>query len=182
MPIVSLKMGASLNPDYIKEGDSVYFECNTTANPKPYKMTWYHNVSTTFSRRRGVRNSDNLLRGVGITAVEHASASHDNGFTYGDEANALAHCVHPLPDIVHAYWMCATAMRFCMQTLRPLPAASTLYTSCTFIRSAVEALVRQPLSKQPPLSAPNRRVARYVGQSPQPARHHCANTIRARAR
>lgn len=45
MPIVSLKMGASLNPDYIKEGDSVYFECNTTANPKPYKMTWYHNVS-----------------------------------------------------------------------------------------------------------------------------------------
>lgn len=45
MPIVSLKMGASLNPDYIKEGDSVYFECNTTSNPKPYKMTWYQNVS-----------------------------------------------------------------------------------------------------------------------------------------
>lgn len=45
MPIVSLKMGASLNPDYIKEGDSVYFECNTTANPKPYKMTWFQNVS-----------------------------------------------------------------------------------------------------------------------------------------
>lgn len=45
MPIVSLKMGPSLNPDDIKEGDGVYFECNIRSNPKPYKMAWYHDVS-----------------------------------------------------------------------------------------------------------------------------------------
>lgn len=46
MPIVSLKMGPSLNPDDIKEGDGVYFECHIRSNPKPYKMAWFHDVST----------------------------------------------------------------------------------------------------------------------------------------
>ncbi|XP_063706128.1 uncharacterized protein LOC134835187 [Culicoides brevitarsis] len=41
-PVVKLKMGSSLNPDDIKEGDDVYFECHIQANPKPYKMAWYH--------------------------------------------------------------------------------------------------------------------------------------------
>ncbi|XP_063231784.1 protein turtle homolog A-like [Bacillus rossius redtenbacheri] len=43
MPVVTLKMGSSLNPDDIKEGDDVYFECNIRANPKPYRLAWYHN-------------------------------------------------------------------------------------------------------------------------------------------
>ena len=38
-------MGAKLDADAIKEGDDVYFECHIQANPKPYKMAWYHNVS-----------------------------------------------------------------------------------------------------------------------------------------
>lgn len=46
-PVVKLKMGSSLNPDDIKEGDDVYFECHILSNPKPYKMAWYHEVSTT---------------------------------------------------------------------------------------------------------------------------------------
>lgn len=45
MPVVTLKMGASLNPDDIKEGDGVYFECGVKANPKPYKILWFHDVS-----------------------------------------------------------------------------------------------------------------------------------------
>jgi hypothetical protein len=45
MPVVTLKMGSSLNPDDIKEGADVYFECLILSNPKPYKMSWYHNVS-----------------------------------------------------------------------------------------------------------------------------------------
>lgn len=45
MPVVTLKMGSSLNPDDIKEADDVYFECHIRSNPKPYKMSWYHNVS-----------------------------------------------------------------------------------------------------------------------------------------
>ncbi|GLH02171.1 Uncharacterized protein GBIM_08210 [Gryllus bimaculatus] len=43
MPVVTLKMGSSLNPDDIKEGDDVYFECNIRANPKTYKLAWFHN-------------------------------------------------------------------------------------------------------------------------------------------
>lgn len=45
MPVVTLKMGSSLNPEDIKEGDDVYFECNIRANPKAYKLSWFHNVS-----------------------------------------------------------------------------------------------------------------------------------------
>lgn len=44
-PTTHLKMGSSLNPDDIKEGDDVYFECVIQSNPKPYKMSWFHNVS-----------------------------------------------------------------------------------------------------------------------------------------
>ncbi|XP_065086587.1 hemicentin-1-like [Ochlerotatus camptorhynchus] len=42
-PIVTLKMGSSLNPDDIKEGDDIYFDCHIQSNPKPYKLAWYHN-------------------------------------------------------------------------------------------------------------------------------------------
>lgn len=45
VPVVSLKMGSTLNPGDIKEGDDVYFECNIRANPKAYKLSWFHNVS-----------------------------------------------------------------------------------------------------------------------------------------
>lgn len=45
MPVVMLKMGSSLNPEDIKEGDDVYFECNIRSNPKAYKLSWFHNVS-----------------------------------------------------------------------------------------------------------------------------------------
>lgn len=45
-PIADIRMGLSLNPNDIKEGDDVYFECDIEANPKPYKMFWYRNVST----------------------------------------------------------------------------------------------------------------------------------------
>ncbi|XP_014485877.1 PREDICTED: nephrin-like isoform X2 [Dinoponera quadriceps] len=61
-PIASLKMGSTLNPKDIKEGSDVYFECNVRANPRSYKLTWFHeeeqlhhNVST------GVVLSDHSL-------------------------------------------------------------------------------------------------------------------------
>ncbi|KAL3285909.1 hypothetical protein HHI36_000427, partial [Cryptolaemus montrouzieri] len=43
VPVVTLKMGSTLNPGDIKEGDDVYFECNIRANPKVYKLSWFHN-------------------------------------------------------------------------------------------------------------------------------------------
>lgn len=45
VPIVDLKMGSSLNPDEIKEGDDVYFECTVKANPKTHRLFWFHDVS-----------------------------------------------------------------------------------------------------------------------------------------
>jgi len=47
-PTTVLKMGSSLNPDDIKEGDDAYFECIVQSNPKPYKMSWFHNVSNNY--------------------------------------------------------------------------------------------------------------------------------------
>ncbi|KAK0081846.1 hypothetical protein PV325_011468 [Microctonus aethiopoides] len=40
-PVVTLRMGVTLNPDDIKEGDDVYFECIVKANPKAYKLAWF---------------------------------------------------------------------------------------------------------------------------------------------
>jgi len=47
-PIVSLMLGSTLNPDDIKEGDDVYFECHVKANPAWRKLSWLHNVSSDF--------------------------------------------------------------------------------------------------------------------------------------
>lgn len=44
-PVVNLRMGITLNPDDIKEGDDVYFECIVKANPKVYKLAWFKDVS-----------------------------------------------------------------------------------------------------------------------------------------
>lgn len=38
-------MGSTLNPDDIKEGDDVYFECQIKSNPKEHRITWWHDVS-----------------------------------------------------------------------------------------------------------------------------------------
>jgi hypothetical protein len=43
---VSLQLGNKLNPDDIKEGDDVYFECHIRSNPPENKIAWMHNVST----------------------------------------------------------------------------------------------------------------------------------------
>lgn len=42
---MTLSLGSTLNPDDIKEGDDVYFECHIKANPKEHRITWSHNVS-----------------------------------------------------------------------------------------------------------------------------------------
>ncbi|KAK4291784.1 hypothetical protein Pmani_035406 [Petrolisthes manimaculis] len=44
-PVVVLEMGRSLKPHSIKQGDDVYFECRVTANPPPYRVTYWRNVS-----------------------------------------------------------------------------------------------------------------------------------------
>lgn len=44
-PTSEAVLGASLNPQNIREGDDVYFECHVRANPRAYKVVWKHNVS-----------------------------------------------------------------------------------------------------------------------------------------
>lgn len=44
-PSTTLTLGSNLNGSFIKEGDDVYFECAIKANPRPYKISWKHNVS-----------------------------------------------------------------------------------------------------------------------------------------
>jgi hypothetical protein len=44
-PQVSLRLGKSLDPDNLRTGNDVYFECDVRANPEPHKLIWLHNVS-----------------------------------------------------------------------------------------------------------------------------------------
>ncbi|KAJ1528322.1 hypothetical protein ONE63_006743 [Megalurothrips usitatus] len=45
-PVVELRLGDTLNPGNIKEGDDVYFECSIRSNPAKHRIMWFHNVST----------------------------------------------------------------------------------------------------------------------------------------
>ena len=43
-PRVSLRLGKSLDPDNLRTGNDVYFECDVRANPIPHKLVWLHRV------------------------------------------------------------------------------------------------------------------------------------------
>ena len=45
-PMVSARLGSILDPEDIKEGTNVFFECSVTANPAAYSVNWLHNVRT----------------------------------------------------------------------------------------------------------------------------------------
>ncbi|KAI5634750.1 immunoglobulin domain-containing protein [Phthorimaea operculella] len=53
VPVVDLKMGSNLNPDEIKEGDDVYFECTVKANPKTHRLVWFHDNNEIFHNEGG---------------------------------------------------------------------------------------------------------------------------------
>ncbi|KAK9875497.1 hypothetical protein WA026_007888 [Henosepilachna vigintioctopunctata] len=44
-PEAQIILGASLNPDTIREGSDVYFDCIVNSHPPVYKVEWRHNVS-----------------------------------------------------------------------------------------------------------------------------------------
>ena len=44
-PQVSLRLGRTLDPDNIKTGHDVYFECDVKSNPPALRLEWLHNVS-----------------------------------------------------------------------------------------------------------------------------------------
>ncbi|CAH2092441.1 unnamed protein product [Euphydryas editha] len=59
VPVVTMHLGAKMNPNDIEEGDDVYFECEVDANPPAYKVVWEHN---------GVLLQNNPSNGVIVTA------------------------------------------------------------------------------------------------------------------
>ncbi|KAE8750741.1 hypothetical protein FOCC_FOCC002451, partial [Frankliniella occidentalis] len=73
-PLVSIKMGTTLKPNEIKEGDDVYFECEVKANPKVYRLVWYHDgAEISHNQSAGVILSDRSLVLRGITRAAAGS-------------------------------------------------------------------------------------------------------------
>ena len=44
-PKVSMRLGTNLDPDNLRTGNDVYFECEVKANPVAHRLIWLHNVS-----------------------------------------------------------------------------------------------------------------------------------------
>ncbi|XP_012544068.1 nephrin [Bombyx mori] len=91
VPIVTLKLGSTLNPSHIKEGDDVYFECIVKANPKTHKLTWYkgtkeiqHNASS------GIILSDQSLV---LQSVSRSTAGDYSCLAYNSEGSATSNPV-----------------------------------------------------------------------------------------
>lgn len=45
IPETKVKLGSSLDPNAIREGTDVYFDCLVAAHPHVYKVEWRHNVN-----------------------------------------------------------------------------------------------------------------------------------------
>lgn len=45
IPETRVRLGTSLEPDAIREGTDVYFDCLVSAHPTVYKVEWRHNVN-----------------------------------------------------------------------------------------------------------------------------------------
>ena len=61
-PRVSLRLGKSLDPDNLRTGNDVYFECDVKSNPMPHKLVWLHRV------REDLRK--NLELQIGYTDID----------------------------------------------------------------------------------------------------------------
>uniref|UniRef100_A0A1A9WIC2 Ig-like domain-containing protein n=1 Tax=Glossina brevipalpis TaxID=37001 RepID=A0A1A9WIC2_9MUSC len=69
-PIVSLSLGAPLNPNNLLKGSDVYLECEVKANPGITKVEWYHNDKQLHSSR-GIIISNQTLVLQGISKGSH---------------------------------------------------------------------------------------------------------------
>ncbi|XP_053615772.1 hemicentin-2-like isoform X1 [Plodia interpunctella] len=82
-PVLTMSLGSTLNPNDIKEGDDVYFECNIKANPKEHRISWYHN---------DIQVSQNMSSGIFISTkslVLQRVARRDGGLYTCKAANQM---------------------------------------------------------------------------------------------
>ncbi|XP_058059775.1 neural cell adhesion molecule 1 [Anopheles bellator] len=76
VPDAFVKLGSSLDPNAIREGTDVYFDCIVTAHPAVYKVEWKHNnKSLTRNISQGVIVSKHslVLQGVSRTTAGNFS-------------------------------------------------------------------------------------------------------------
>ncbi|XP_041982912.1 obscurin-like [Aricia agestis] len=110
-PVLTMSLGSTLNPNDIKEGDDVYFECNIRANPKEHRIMWFHNDQQV---------SQNMSSGVFISTkslVLQRVGRRDGGLYACRAANAIGEatsqpvflrvqyapvCAQPSPQVVGA--------------------------------------------------------------------------------
>ncbi|XP_067633168.1 uncharacterized protein side-V [Eurosta solidaginis] len=69
-PIVSLRLGAPLDPNNLLKGSDVYLECDVKANPGITRVEWYHNDKQ-LHLSRGVIISNQTLVLQGISKISH---------------------------------------------------------------------------------------------------------------
>uniref|UniRef100_A0A182PUR7 Ig-like domain-containing protein n=1 Tax=Anopheles epiroticus TaxID=199890 RepID=A0A182PUR7_9DIPT len=72
VPDATVRLGSSLDPDAIREGTDVYFDCIVKAHPAVYKVEWKHNNKTlTRNISQGVIVSKHslVLQGVSRTTA-----------------------------------------------------------------------------------------------------------------
>ncbi|CAD7012762.1 unnamed protein product [Ceratitis capitata] len=69
-PIVSLRLGAPLDPNNLLKGSDVYLECDVKANPGITRVEWYHNDKQ-LHLSRGVILSNQTLVLQGISKISH---------------------------------------------------------------------------------------------------------------
>ncbi|CAG4930416.1 unnamed protein product [Parnassius apollo] len=91
VPIVTLKIGSTLNPNVIKEGEDVYFECNIKANPKVTRLTWYKGTKEIQQiASSGVIISDQTLI---LQGVNRSSSGDYSCLAYNNEGSATSNSV-----------------------------------------------------------------------------------------
>ncbi|CAH2217743.1 jg15076 [Pararge aegeria aegeria] len=82
VPMATLKMGSNLNPNHIKEGDDVYFECSVQANPRASRLAWYkETIEIQHNASFGVILSDQslVLQSVNRTASgDYSCLAHNS--------------------------------------------------------------------------------------------------------
>ncbi|EDS45463.1 conserved hypothetical protein [Culex quinquefasciatus] len=66
VPDAQVRLGSSLDPDSIREGTDVYFDCIVTAHPGVYKVEWKHNGVI-------ISNQSLVLQGVSRTTAGNYS-------------------------------------------------------------------------------------------------------------
>lgn len=88
MPVVTIKLGSSLQASDIDEGDDVYFECEVQANPKTYRLAW-------FKDKKELHPGNNILMpgradSLVLQKVTRASAGEYSCMATNDEGKATS--------------------------------------------------------------------------------------------